>query len=312
MTLIPPPAATSAARPGLVIALMGPTASGKTALALDLAAALNLAVISVDARQLYVGLDIGTAKPTAEQRRRVRHELLDLRPPDQPMTLQEFLPLARAAVAAELQRSGLALVVGGSGLYFQGLLQGLAPPAVPPQPRLRAQFQALGQPLCHALLATCDPLAARRIAPADANRTQRALEVCYATGQSLSSQQGRNPPPWPVLELGLDPVDLAERIHQRTAAMYAEGLVAETAALISRHGESCPLLDTIGYDEARGLLRGQLLEAQAIARTEQRTRQYAKRQRTWFRRQHHPLWLRGDDLMQKALAAVETTRQGLG
>jgi tRNA dimethylallyltransferase len=114
-----------------------------------------------------------------------------------------------------------------------------------------------------------------------------------------------------VLELGLDPVDLAERIHQRTAAMYAEGLVAETAALISRHGESCHL-DTIGYDEARGLLRGQLLEAQAIARTEQRTRQYAKRQRTWFRRQHHPLWLRGDDLMQKALAAVETTRQGLG
>ena len=299
-------------RPGLVIALMGPTASGKTALALELAEMLDLAVISVDARQFYVGMDIGTAKPTAEQRRRVRHVLLDLRPPDQPMTLQEFLPLARAAVAAELQRRGLALVVGGSGLYLQGLLQGLTPPAVPPQTHLRAQFQALGQPLCHALLGACDPVAAARIAPADTSRTQRALEVCYATGQPLSAQQGRIPPPWPVLELGLDPADLPERIRQRTLAMYAEGLVGETAALIARHGETCPLLDTIGYDEARGLLRGQWPEARAIARTEQRTRQYAKRQRTWFRRQHQPIWLQGDDLMQNALMALRTTQQGLG
>jgi tRNA dimethylallyltransferase len=328
MTLIAPPSALEQSRepgpqqapeqarepacPGLVIALMGPTASGKTALALDLALALELAVISVDARQLYIGMDIGTAKPTAEQRRQVRHELLDLRRPDQPMTLQEFLPLARAAVSAELQRCGLALVVGGSGLYLQGLLRGLAPPAVPPQTALRAQFQALGQPLCHALLAGCDPMAAARIAPADSHRTQRALEVFYATGRPLSAQQRHVPPPWSVLELGLDPADLSERIHQRSGAMFAQGLVAETAALIARHGDSCPLLDTIGYDEARGLLRGHWSEARALARTEQRTRQYAKRQRTWFRRQHQPLWLRGDDLMQKALAAVQTTRQGLG
>jgi tRNA dimethylallyltransferase len=296
----------------LVIALMGPTASGKTALALELAESLDLAVISVDARQCYIGMDIGTAKPTPAQRQRVRHELLDLRPPDQPLTLQDFLPLARSAVAAELQRRGLALVVGGSGLYLQGLLQGLTPPAVPPQPSLRAQLQALGQPFCHALLGVCDPVAAARIAPADSRRTQRALEVCYATGQPTSAQQGRVPPPWPVLELALDPPDLPDRIHQRTLAMYAEGLVEETKALIARHGETCPLLDTMGYDEARGLLRGQWPEAQAIARTERRTRQYAKRQRTWFRRQHQPLWLRGDDLMQNALAALRTTRQGFG
>ena len=107
-------------------------------------------------------------------------------------------------------------------------------------------------------------------------------------------------------------MDLPERIRLRTEAMYAEGLVAETAALIARHGEACPLLDTIGYDEARGLLRGQWGEARAIARTEQRTRQYAKRQRTWFRRQHQPLWLRGEDLMQKAVAALGQARQGLG
>ncbi|MBM5817827.1 MAG: tRNA (adenosine(37)-N6)-dimethylallyltransferase MiaA [Cyanobacteria bacterium K_Offshore_surface_m2_239] len=297
---------------GRVIALMGPTASGKTALALELAEALDLAVISVDARQCYIGMDIGTAKPTAEQRQRVRHELLDLRPPDQPLTLQEFLPLARAAVSAELQRRGLALVVGGSGLYLQGLLRGLTPPAVPPQPSLRDQFQGLGQPLCHSLLRACDPAAAARIAPADSHRTQRALEICYATGQPASAQGGRVPPPWPVLELALDPADLPDRIHRRTLAMYAEGLVEETEALIARHGEALPLLDTMGYDEARGLLRGQWPEARAIALTERRTRQYAKRQRTWFRRQHQPVWLRGEDLMQNALLTLQTTRQGLG
>ncbi|GEM_PF-225619 len=298
--------------PPLVLALMGPTASGKTALALDLAEALDLAVIGVDARQCYIGMDIGTAKPTPQQRGRVRHELLDLRHPDNPFTLQEFLPLARAAIHAELERRGLALVVGGSGLYLQGLLQGLRPPAVPPQAWLRHQFEALGQPLCHALLTASDPVAAQRIAPADAVRTLRALEVCYATGQPLSSQQGRLPPPWPVLELGLNPPDLWRRIQRRTHAMYEEGLVAETAALISRHGDHCPLLDTIGYDEARSLLRGELEPHQAIARTELRTRQYAKRQRTWFRRRHQPLWLEGKDLLQEALKALRTSRHGLG
>jgi tRNA dimethylallyltransferase len=165
-------------------------------------------------------MDIGTAKPTPEQRQRVRHELLDLRPPDHPFTLQEFLPLARGAVTAELERHGLALVVGGSGLYLQGLLQGLTPPAVPPQAGLRAQFQGLGQPLCHAILAACDPLAAARIAPADATRTQRALEVLYGSGRLPSSQGGRTPPPWQALELGLAPPDLAARIGIPGLVLY--------------------------------------------------------------------------------------------
>ena len=187
-----------------------------------------------------------------------------------------------------------------------------SPPRRAPQAHLRKQFRELGQPLCHALLAACDPLAAQRIAPADTSRTTRALEVVYATGQACTSQQRRSPPPWPVLELGLNPGDLPRRIQQRTQRMYEEGLVAETASLISRHGDSCPLLDTMGYDEARRLLRGELEENMAIAYTEQRTRQYAKRQRTWFRRQHHPLWLEGKDLMQQAINAVHATRQGLG
>lgn len=312
MTASPAQRAGETGAAPLVVALMGPTASGKTALSLELAEALGVAVISVDARQVYVGMDIGTAKPTAQQQQRVRHELIDLRSPAHPFTLQEFLPLGRAAIQTELARSGLALLVGGSGLYLQGLLQGLSPPAVAPQPPLRAQFQALGQPLCHGVLASCDPVAAARIAPADHSRTQRALEVIYATGETLTSQLRRTPPPWTVLELGLDPSDLPQRIQQRTLTMYGEGLVGETAALMARHGESCPLLDTIGYSEARRVLRGDLPEDQAIRLTAQRTRQYAKRQRTWFRRQHHPLWLEGEDLLQQALRAVQGTRQGLG
>jgi tRNA dimethylallyltransferase len=275
----------------LVIALMGPTASGKTALAIELAEALDLAVLSVDSRQLYREMDIGTAKPTAEQRRRVRHELLDLRTPDQPITLQEFTALAQESIAAEHRRRGVALLVGGTGLYLKALLEGLQPPAVPPQPGLREQFAALGQPQCHRMLQLVDPEAGARILPGDAVRTQRALEVLYATGRTLSSQQRRSPPPWRVLEFGLDPPDLAERIRSRTAGLYAQGLLAETRRLIERYGSSCPLLETIGYDEARRVLAGELTEPEAVAITERRTRQYARRQRTWFRRQHRPHWL---------------------
>ncbi len=294
----------SANRP-LVIALMGPTASGKTALAIELAEALDLAVLSVDSRQLYRGMDVGTAKPTPEQRSRVRHELLDLRDPNNPINLQEFCALATEQIEAEHRRRGIALLVGGTGLYLKALLEGMRPPAVPPQHGLRAQFEALGQPLCHRLLQAVDATAAARIAPADAVRTQRALEVLYATGRPLGSQQRRDPPPWRVLELGLDPPDLAQRIRQRTLALYREGLVGETEVLIARYGTHCPLLGTIGYGEARELLAGRLEEHAAISLTERRTRQYAKRQRTWFRRQHRPLWLSPDDPLQVAVLAAE-------
>ncbi len=289
----------------LVIVLLGPTASGKTALALAIAEALDLAVLSVDSRQLYVGMDIGTAKPTPAQRARVRHELLDLRTPDQPINLQEFRAEAEAAIAAEHARRGIAFLVGGSGLYLQAITQGLQPPAVPPQPGLRAQLDALGQACCHQLLAQADPAAAARIMANDAVRTQRALEVLYATGRPLSAQRGATPPPWRVLELGLNPPDLRQRIARRSADLYAEGLVAETQALLERYGADCPLLETIGYGEARRVLAGELEEAEAVAATSRRTQQFAKRQRTWFRRQHKPLWLDEADPLQQALPAIQ-------
>lgn len=293
----------------LVIVLLGPTASGKTALGIELAQALDLAVLSVDSRQLYQEMDIGTAKPTPAQRAAARHELLDLRRPDQPINLQEFRAEAERAIAAEHARRGIALLVGGSGLYLKAITQGMTPPAVPPQPQLRAQLEALGQPLCHQLLRTADPAAGARIMANDAVRTQRALEVLYATGQPLSSQQGATPPPWRVLELGLNPPDLKRRISLRSAGLYAEGLVEETRGLVERYGADCHLLNTIGYGEAKAVLGGELQEPEAIALTTKRTQQFAKRQRTWFRRQHQPIWLDGGDALQQALPAIE---QALG
>ena len=303
---------TESAGQPLVIVLLGPTASGKTDLAIALAQALDLAVLNVDSRQLYRQMDVGTAKPTAAQRGQARHELLDLRDPDQPINLQEFRAIAEAQLNAELARKPLALLAGGSGLYLQALTQGLEPPAVPPQPQLRAQLAALGQPLCHQLLRQGDPAAAARIAPADAVRTQRALEVLYATGRPLSSQQGATPPPWRVLELGLNPTDLTARIASRTRGLFAAGLVAETEALIERYGAELPLLNTIGYGEAKQQLAGELSETEAIALCEQRTRQFAKRQRTWFRRRHEPIWLEERSTEGQLAQALQVVERGLG
>ena len=296
----------------LVIVLLGPTASGKTDLAIALARALDLAVLNVDSRQLYRQMDVGTAKPSATQRAQARHELLDLRDPDQPLNLQEFRAIAEAQLNAELARKPLALLAGGSGLYLQAITQGMNPPAVPPQPQLRAQLAALGQPLCHQLLRQGDPAAAARIAPADAVRTQRALEVLYATGRPLSSQQGATPPPWRVLELGLNPTDLTARIASRTKGLFAAGLVAETEALIERYGAGLPLLNTIGYAEAKQQLAGELSETEAIALCEQRTRQFAKRQRTWFRRRHAPIWLEERSTEGQLAQALQVVERGLG
>lgn len=304
-----------AAQP-LLIVLLGPTASGKTDLAIGLAQTLDLAVLNVDSRQLYRDMDVGTAKPTAAQQSLVRHELLDLRTPDQPLNLQEFRAVAAPLIEAELARprqaGPLALLAGGSGLYLQALTQGLEPPAVPPQPQLRQQFSRLGQPFCHQLLHQCDPTAAGRIAAADAVRTQRALEVFYATGRSFSSQQRATPPPWRLLELGLDPADLPTRISRRTQQLYSAGLLEETALLIARYGADLPLLTTIGYAEAQRVLSGELSEAAAIDLTSQRTRQFAKRQRTWFRRRHRPQWLQAADTAMQLKEALQAVERVLG
>ena len=291
----------------LVITLLGPTASGKTALALEIAERLDLPVINVDSRQLYKEMDLGTAKPTVEQQARVPHHLLDLRTPDQPITLQEFQAIATPCINAALARRSLALLVGGSGLYLKALTSGLQPPAVAPQPQLRQQLTALGQSICHPLLQTADPTAAAKIAPADAVRTQRALEVLYASGQPMSRQAKTNPPPWRVLELGLNPtsLNLRQRIRRRTEQLYRDGLVDETRRLSERYGADLPLLQTIGYGEALQVIAGSLSTEDAVRITCQRTRRFAKRQLTWFRRQHNPHWLDDPATLTDAMTLIE-------
>ena len=300
----PPEDSEMSSKP-LVIVLLGPTASGKTALSLDIAERLGLPIHNVDSRQLYTGMTIGTAKPTTSQRARVTHHLLDLRPPDQPITLQEFQSEAESSINAQLRQQGMALLVGGSGLYLKAITTGLRPPAVPPQPQLREQLALLGQTICHSLLTAADPKAAGTIAPADAVRTQRALEVVYATGQPMSQQASKAPPPWTVLELGLNPSNLRQRIQQRTQEIFEDGLLEETQALADRFGTELPLLQTIGYREALETLAGSISREHAIEITSQRTRQFAKRQRTWFRRQHNPSWLAGEDLLKEAMTLIE-------
>ena len=301
----PPAAPGSAQLPPLVVVLLGPTASGKTALALELAERYELEILNIDSRQLYEGMDVGTAKPTTEQRARVPHHLVDLRRPDQPITLREFQDEALAMVNRSLNERGAAFLVGGSGLYLKALTAGLKPPSVAPQPALRKQLAQLGQAACHQLLMDADPEAGARISAADAVRTQRALEVLYATGRPMSSQTSASPPPWRVLELGLNPADLRQRISQRTEELYAQGLIEETQQLKQQYGADLPLLQTIGYGEALQVLGGHLDRTSAIAQTTKRTQQFAKRQRTWFRRQHQPHWLSDTDPFNDASQQIE-------
>ena len=290
----------------LVIVLLGPTASGKTETALDLAEKLNLEIHNIDSRQLYIGMDIGTAKPTKTQMNRVKHFLVDIRKPNNPITFKEFQEEAQLSLEVALQKQGVAFLVGGSGLYLKAITAGLRPPAVPPIKNLRKQFCELGQAQCFQLLKSSDRKASTRISPNDAVRTQRALEVLYATGQSITEQESAEPPPWKILELGLNPTNLRERIAHRTNQIYRNGLFEETKLLINEYTKELPLLQTIGYGEALQVIQGKITTEKAIETTNYRTNQFAKRQRTWFRRQHNPKWLNDEEPLKEALSLIKS------
>ncbi len=297
---------TDSPRKPLVIALLGPTASGKTELAIDLAEKLQISILNVDSRQLYKGMDIGTAKPTKEQQERVPHELLNLRDPDEPITLKDFQEIAERKINESLNSKGIAFLVGGSGLYLKALTGGLRPPAVAPQRNIRKQLNEMGQEICYLLLKTGDPLAANHIGPDDVVRTQRALEVLYATGKPISTQQTKIPPPWRVLELGLNPLNLKARICKRTQQIYENGLLKETEELIERYGPNLHLLETIGYGEALQVLQSKISLAEAIEITTVRTKKFAKRQGTWFRNQHQAHWLNSEEPLSEALTLIRS------
>ncbi len=288
----------------LVIALMGPTASGKTDLAIDIAKTIKTNIHNIDSRQIYIDMNIGTAKPTLEQQRQVPHFLIDLCLPTNPINLYEFHSIASTSMEKELKQRSVTLLVGGSGLYLQSLIGGLNPPGVPPQKFLRNQLNKIEKNERHNLLKCCDPKAAEQIHPQDSIRTVRALEVFYATGKSFSKQKTLTPPPWKILELGLNPKNLGIRIKQRTEKMYKNGLIQETENLIMKYGNDLQLLKTIGYGEARSIINGKINYEEALAITTQRTLQLAKRQKTWFRNKHNSKWLNTDNALSEALSSI--------
>ena len=252
-------------------------------------------------------MDIGTAKPTKSQQKAVKHHLIDLQPPSNQINVQQFHKEAISSLQKTFSKGETAFLVGGSGLYLKAITSGLLPPSVAPQKFLRRQLEELGQKQCHKILRCSDPLSALTISAADRNRTQRALEVLFATGQSIKSQQKVEPPPWKIIEIGLNPNNLKERILYRTKTLYQNGLVEETEFLVKKFGSDLPLLKTIGYKEAFDVIQANLNVDEAIALTTRRTNQFAKRQRTWFRNQHNPQWLNNEEPLREALSLIKAS-----
>ncbi len=288
----------------ILIALMGPTASGKTDLAIEIAKKINSNIHNIDSRQIYIDMDIGTAKPTAIQQNQVNHFLIDICLPSKPINLHDFQSIAKTSIERDLEQKGLTLLVGGSGLYLQALIGGLNPPAVPPQKPLRDQLEKIDKTERHKLLKLCDPFSAQRIHPEDSIRIIRALEVFYATGKMFSKQKNIMPTPWRVLELGLNPDNLISRIQRRTEEMYKKGLIEETEDLINKYGNDLQLLKTIGYGESRSIINGKINYEEALEITIKRTCQLAKRQKTWFRNKHNSKWLSDEKALSEALTSI--------
>ncbi len=267
---------------GLIV-VCGATATGKTALALEIAQSINSIIISADSRQVYRELDIGTAKPTQEEQDLIPHYLIDICEPTETLTLAEYQEKAQNLIDKNI--ANFPLLVGGTGLYIKSIVKGLKIPRVSPQTQLRLQLQALGQQQCYQILQQVDPIGSQKIHPNDQVRTLRALEVFYVTGIPISQQQGENPPTYPIVQIGLDcsSEELKKRIEKRTKKMINMGLIEEVENLVKKYGWDLPLFKTLGYAEIINYLQGKLSLSEAEKEIIVHTRQFAKRQRTWFR-----------------------------
>ena len=292
----------------LAILILGPTGSGKTALSLALGERVGLdktprsEIVSCDSVAVYRGMDLGSAKPTAEEQRRLPHHLIDVANPDQPFTAGEYSRQARAALRQIADRSHLPIVTGGTGLYLRALTMGLfAGPARHPdlRDRLTRSHHRHSSNWLHRILQHLDPSSAARIHANDTPKLIRALEVCFATGQPMSqileSGPGTARDPltgFRLLRIGLNPPRhaLYQRLNQRAAQMFASGLVEETSSLLAQYGR-VQALDALGYRQALAVLDGTMSLAEAIAAVQQGHRNYAKRQLTWFRREPDVHWI---------------------
>jgi len=292
--------------PPNVIVLIGPTASGKTELAIQIAEYFKTRIHNIDSRQIYRLMDIGTAKPSEDQQKKVKHFLIDIEEPTNAINVKKFQEIAQKSIKREIDANYLPFLVGGSGLYMNSITKGFFIPDIPPQNNLRKQLEELGQKQCWEILKSCDPISTKKINFADQIRTIRALEVFYVTGKPLSVQKVQRPPDWRILELGLDRDNLKERILQRTKNMFLNGIIDETKYLISKYGSDLPILKTIGYQEAKDVLNSNLTIDKAIEFTTTKTIQFAKRQKTWFRNKNNPLWLNNKNLLKDAIIKIES------
>lgn len=273
-----------------LIAIGGPTAAGKTEIAIEVAERLEAELVSADSRLLYRGMDIGTAKPTLEQRAKVPHHLIDVADPDETWSLAMFQQAAATAIAEIHRRGKLPILVGGTGQYLRAIVEGWAPPRLAPQPGLRAALAAwqaeIGAQGLHDRLATVDSDAAAIIDPHNSRRTQRALEVIFASGRRFSEQRARRESPYRLLQIGLTRPrkQLYSRIDTRIENMLANGWLDEVRGLLAKgYSPSLPSLSAIGYAQLGEHLAGQMTLDQAVAEIKRRTRMFVRRQAAWFK-----------------------------
>ena len=298
----------------IVVAVVGPTASGKSDLALDLALALGGEVINADSMQVYQGMDIGTAKLPANERRGISHHMLDLWPVTQKANVAEYQRLARMAVDDIHARARTPILVGGSGLYVRAVVDDLSFPGTDPQirSRLETELESQGPQALHERLVLLDPTSAAAISPMNGRRIVRALEVIEVTGQEFVATLPEPADVYPTVQVGLDvPRDqLDQRIDRRVDRMWAGGLIEEVArldALGLRDGVTARR--ALGYAQALKFLDGEWTQDEAIEHTKRTTRRFARRQDTWFRRDLRIVWIPYDDphVLERALAVVRNT-----
>lgn len=293
----------------ILIIICGATATGKSGLALELAQKLNTIILSADSRLVYRKFDIGTAKPSKEEQRLVLHYLIDICHPTETLTLADYQDQAQILINSSHLNISPLLLVGGTGLYLKSITKGLKIPRVSPNDELRSQLQSLGQNQLYSFLNQVDPIAAKKIHSHDQIRTLRALEVYYVTGKPISEQQGEYPPKYPILQIGLEcnPESLQKRIEYRTQKMIEFGLVEEVEYLCKKYGWDLPLLNTLGYAEVKQYLQDKISLAEAKELMILHTRQFAKRQRTWFRAYPEIEWfdVNSEDLLEQTWRRIQ-------